>query len=220
MNLLATLAFSFLAVAPARPTLVACVGDSITVGVGASSPAADYPSVLQALLGAETTVAGFGHSGATLLSTGDLPYMRQDEYARALDFVSSAGPAARVAVVIVLGANDSKAWNWRPDGKTSQTAQFEQDYATLARAFSPKARVYLALPLATGKQPCCGIDGQVIHDEEIPLIRGLSQGDHLPLIDLYSPTEGRPELFVDGVHPNDAGYRTMAHAVFDVLTSN
>ena len=96
---------------PSWPTQVACVGDSITEGDGVSTPGETYPAVLQTLLGERTQVGGFGHSGATLMSAGagNLPYTDQPEYAEATRFVAEAGPASRVAVVVLLGANDSKA---------------------------------------------------------------------------------------------------------------
>lgn len=57
----------FLAVAapaaaqPRMPTHVACVGDSITAGSGASSSSTNYPADLQKLFGASVKVSNFGH---------------------------------------------------------------------------------------------------------------------------------------------------------------
>ena len=85
------------------PTHVACVGDSITAGYLASSASKSYPSVVQGLFGAGVQVRNFGHSGATLLSVGDLPYINQTEYTAATTFVSNAGSTAVVDVIIMLG---------------------------------------------------------------------------------------------------------------------
>ena len=82
------------AAAPRMPTHVACVGDSLTSGFGASSSNAAYPAVLQTLFGASVQVQNFGHSGATMLSVGDLPYQNQVEYTNATSFVSGAGATA------------------------------------------------------------------------------------------------------------------------------
>jgi len=92
-------------------THVACVGDSITQGVGASSANTNYPADLQGLLGPGVSVMNYGHSGATMLSTGDLPYQLQPEYTSATSFVSGAGATATVDVIIMLGTNDSKDYN-------------------------------------------------------------------------------------------------------------
>jgi len=200
---------------PRKPTHVACVGDSITAGVGASSAAKNYPSLLQGLFGSSVQVKNFGHSGATMLGPGygDTPYVQQSEYTAATDFVANAGAGAVVSVVIILGANDSKPYNWDQQGKP---AQYLKDYQALVEHFaglSSKPVVYVAYPLATGNSPCCEIRGDVIHDQELPLIKQLAMDEHVPIIDLNTATTNHPEYFGDGVHPNDAGYVVMANLV-------
>lgn len=202
---------------PRWPTHVACVGDSITAGMGATSPAKNYVSVLQGLLGNAVQVKNFGNSGATMLTKGygDKPYTKQVEYTNATNFVKDAGATAVVSVVIILGANDSKPQNWEPaGGKNDQ--QYLKDYRALVEHFAglpTKPVIYLGYPLATGNNPCCGIRGDIIHDEQLPLIKQLAMEKHLPIIDLNTPTTGHPEYFDDGVHPNDAGYAVMAGLV-------
>ena len=204
------------------PTHVACVGDSITAGAGASVPAKNYPSVLQTLFGAQVQVKNFGHSGATMLSKtyGDLPYQDQTEYQGATDFVKGAGANAVVDVIIMLGTNDSKPFNWAPTGKPKNDQQYLKDYRAMVEHFTaltPKPVVYLALPLATGTSPCCSISGTVIHDEVLPLIKQLAIEEKLPTIDLNTPTTGHNEYFGDGVHPNDATYALVAQLTHDGL---
>jgi len=199
---------------PRQPTHVACVGDSITAGAGASDASKNYVSLLQAALGNTVQVKNFGHSGATLLSAGfgDLPYNQQAEYTAATNFVSNAGAGAVVSVIIMLGTNDSKPQNWDPAVGKKNDQQFLADYRTLIDHFtglSTKPVVYLVYPLATGNNPCCGIRGDVIHDQELPLLKQLAMEKHLPTIDLNTPTLAHPEYFGDGVHPTDAGYAVM-----------
>ena len=204
------------------PTHVACVGDSITYGYAASSSAKSYPSVLQSLFGAQVKVGNFGHNGATLLTApyGDTPYVDQSEYQAANAFISGAGASAVVDVVILLGTNDSKPANWTPPSKPKNDQQFLSDYRALVEHFlalTPKPVLYLGLPLATGNDPCCSIDGTVIHDQILPLIKQVAQEKQLPIIDLNTPTSGHPEYFNDGVHPTDAGYALVAGLVHDGL---
>ena len=54
---------------------VACIGDSITAGVGAAG--GSYPTQLGKRLGSKWEVRNFGVSGSTLLNRGDNPYQRQ-----------------------------------------------------------------------------------------------------------------------------------------------
>src|SRR4051812_29307883 len=74
---------------------VACVGDSITQGVGAAK-GESYPAQLQKLLGDGWEVLNFGVSGRTLLKKGDHPYWSEKAYENAL----ASKPNA---VIIMLG---------------------------------------------------------------------------------------------------------------------
>jgi lysophospholipase L1-like esterase len=204
---------------PRKPTHVACVGDSITAGSGVSDPAKNYPSQLQTLLGNAVQVKNFGVSGSTMLSTGDNPYVKTANYTAATDYVSNAGADAVVTVIIILGANDSKPANWEPvSGKKDQ--QYKQDYLAMVDHFAglaTKPAIYVGFPLSTGTSPCCAIRGDVIHDQELPLIKQVVSEKRLPFIDLNTPTAAHPEYFGDGVHPNEAGYLVMANLVKDGL---
>ena len=203
------------------PTHVACVGDSITQGVGASSGNTSYPADLQALFGSSVQVKNFGHSGATMLSVGDLPYQQQSEYASATTFVSGAGSGSIVDVVIMLGTNDSKPYNWTV-GTSTRAEQFRTDCAAMVDHFAQiptHPLVYLALPphaYANSYQ----IDGTVIHDQILPILREVATAKGIPIVDVDAPTTGHPELFPDGVHPNDAGHKILAQTIHDGLLAS
>jgi lysophospholipase L1-like esterase len=204
------------------PTHVACVGDSITFGDGASSPSETYPAALQGMLGTRTLVHGFGHSGATALGPGAsrLAYESQPEYAAATRFVGEAGEGARVAVIVLLGANDSKAAVWDASGRSDR---FRADYARLVDHFAglrTHPTVYLATPLGVGAHPCCGIRGDVLTRDITPIVAHLASERGLPTIDLGDVVTGHPELLVDGVHPNDRGYEALATKVREALASH
>ena len=73
------------------PLVVACVGDSITYGHGASDRGSkSYPAQLQALLGDGWTVLNFGHNARTALDEGKewngqggMGYRKSPEFAKA-----------------------------------------------------------------------------------------------------------------------------------------
>jgi len=201
------------------PTHVACVGDSITLGDGASTPGATYPAVLQALLGPRARVEEFGHSGATVLGpgAGDLPYEEQPEFGAATVFASRAGPDARVAVVVLLGTNDSKPEIWDAPGRKER---FLADFQRVVDHFAglpTHPTVYVATPLGTGDRPCCGIRGDVISREIVPLLEEVAKRRGLPLVRLTPFASAHPELLEDGVHPNDKGYGLLASMINDAL---
>ena len=120
------------------PTHVACVGDSITAGLFASSPAASYPSVMQNLFGSAVNVQNFGHSGATMMTVADQPYQNTAEYTNATTFVAGAGASAVVDVVIMGGTNDSKSYNWMV-GNGTRAQQFVTDCGALVDHFASQS---------------------------------------------------------------------------------
>jgi MYXO-CTERM domain-containing protein len=204
---------------PRMPTHVACVGDSITAGTGASSTAKNYPGDLQGLFGSSVKVSNFGHSGATMLSTGNTPYMKQSEYTSATSFVSGAGANAVVDVIIMLGTNDSKPVNWNASGGGTEANQFMTDCGKLIDHFAGLAThpaIYLALP-PTAFTNSYTIDGAVIKDQIIPVLKQVAMQKGLPTIDVQTPTASLPKDFGDGVHPNDTGYVLVAQLMHDGL---
>lgn len=197
---------------------LACVGDSITVGAGVSDRAAkSYPVLLGQWLGQKWDVRNFGGSGSTLLKKGNLPYWERPYFRKALAFKPDV-------TIIMLGTNDSKhgaegnpkiADNWQ------HKADFADDYISLVAQFrkvNPSTRIFLCLPPPAFAPNRYGIDGPIIKGEIVPLIREVAVQTKAELIDLHTPFEGKPQLFHDRVHPNDAGTRLIAAAVYRVLT--
>ena len=195
------------AVSSAEDIKIACVGDSITYGAGTSNPAkASYPSQLAGILGAGFQIGNFGHSGATLLNNGDLPYIKVGEYKKATDFAPDV-------VLIKLGTNDSKPQNWK------NKANFEKDLEALVDHFAAlpsKPKIWLVIPVpAYGVN--YGISGTVIEQEVIPMIKAVAQKKGLPTIDLFTALSNHADMFPDKIHPNDAGAKLMAEEVARVL---
>ena len=211
---------SNVAFAQARmPTHVACVGDSITYGYLASSTSKSYPSDLQAMFGSGVKAMNYGRNSATLLSTGDLPYINQAEYTAATSFVSGAGASAVVDVIIMLGTNDSKSYNWMPTAGSTRAAQFMTDLAAMVDHFTGLAThpvVFLAVPPAIFTNSF-GISETVTNNEIAPIIRQVASQKGMPIIDVHAVTASRADLFSDGVHPTDAGYLFLAQVMHDGL---
>jgi lysophospholipase L1-like esterase len=202
--ILLTLALALAVPFPARAghVKVACVGDSITFGVGIANRSRDsYPAQLGRLLGKNYDVQNFGFSGATLLEHGNNPYRKTTAFRDATAFKPNI-------VVILLGTNDSKTRNW--DGREDE---FRPDYEALiahfARLSSPK--IYLCLP-----PPAHRRDGDIrerIIVRERKIIRQIAQKEGLPLIDLDRPFKGHADFLPDGIHPDERGATVIAKAV-------
>ena len=206
----------------ASPTRVACVGDSITWGYGITNRAENcYPAQLAILLGTNWEVQNFGVSGTTMLHQADRPYVKQAAYTRALAFKPDV-------VVIDFGANDSKH---RGDGSLDSEkaidnwqykTNFVHDYEEMITAFrqaNAGAKIYICLP--TPDYPGrWGINDKTIRMEINPMVQQAAKETDVMVIDLYTALSDRKELFPDTVHPDAAGARLMAAAVYQALTGH
>ena len=188
---------------------VACIGNSITFGAGIKNRSRDsYPSVLARMLGDNYWVKNFGVSARTMLNKGDHPYMNEPAYKNALAFNPNI-------VVIKLGTNDSKSFNWK------YKADFMKDAQTMINAFKglpSQPKIYLCYPskaYLTGD----GINDDIISKEIIPMIKKLANKNDLSVIDLHTAMDGMPELFPDRIHPNEKGAQVMAKAVYQSISA-
>ena len=192
--------------ADGTPLRLACVGDSITQGVGAGNGMA-YPTQLQALLGKGWEVGNFGVSGRTLLRKGDNPYWKEAAYAKALEFKPDA-------VIIMLGTNDTKPQNWK------HKAEFEGDYRDLVKSFldlPSKPRVFICRPVPVPGKGNFGINDTALQ-EQMPVYAKLAEELKVDVIDMYAALDGKPEMLPDRVHPNAEGAGEMAKAAAKALT--
>ncbi len=188
---------------------VACIGNSITFGAGIRNRSRDsYPSVLARMLGDSYWVKNFGVSARTMLNKGDHPYMNEPAYKNALAFNPNI-------VVIKLGTNDSKSFNWK------YKADFMKDAQTMIDAFKglpSQPKIYLCYPskaYLTGD----GINDDIISKEIIPMIKKLAKKNDLSVIDLHTAMDGMPELFPDRIHPNEKAAQVMAKAVYQSISA-
>lgn len=188
---------------------VACIGNSITFGAGIKNRSRDsYPSVLARMLGDNYWVKNFGVSARTMLNKGDHPYMNEPAYKNALAFNPNI-------VVIKLGTNDSKSFNWK------YKADFMKDAQNMINAFKglpSQPKIYLCYPskaYLTGD----GINDDIISKEIIPMIKKLAKKNDLSVIDLHTAMDGMPELFPDRIHPNEKGAQVMAKAVYQSISA-
>jgi len=189
---------------------VACVGDSVTYGFGIADRGRNcYPAQLQRLLGESYCVNNYGYSGRTASDSGDRPYRAEKLYQKALDFQPDI-------VVVMLGSNDSKPFNWDPAAVRAGYTALLDDFAAL----ESKPNIYVVIP--TPVFPVNGsvkyqIDGNVIDDALAPLMLGIAAGRGLPVIDLHTVFSGRSDLFSDGCHPNREGAKLFAETVLAAI---
>ena len=184
---------------------LACVGDSITAGVGAGGKS--YPKQLGQLLGENWKVGNFGNSGSTLLNKGNKPYQKQRSFKAALEFEPHV-------VVIMLGTNDTKPNNWKFKG------QFVVDYHDLVAKFAvlpTEPRIFICYPVPVPGKGNFGINEAGVK-QQVPMIKRIAKEAKVGVIDMYAALKDHPETLPDRVHPNAEGARLMAKAAHQSLT--
>jgi acyl-CoA thioesterase-1 len=185
---------------------VACVGNSITNGVGGNQP---YPQQLEDLLGTHYSVQNYGVSGRTMLKKGDFPYWTEITFTDAQNFKPHI-------IILCLGTNDSKPQNW------IYKAEFYADYMDMIRVFreaNPNVHIMACNP-PPAFSAIYDINNTVIHDEMIPIIRQVRQAARTDSIDYYGLMLDKGTMFPDGVHPNNAGYTVMANIALNAINSS
>lgn len=160
------------------PTKVACIGNSITYGIGTENPQVEsYPAQLQQLLGCDYLVGNFGKPGATLLNHGHRPYMKQPEFQKAMEF---AGDIA----VIHLGINDTDPRNW-----PNYRDEFVRDYLALidsCRKANPHCRILICrLTPISHRHPRFESGTRDWHRDIQQAIETISRVANVQLIDLH-----------------------------------
>lgn len=206
MSLLAAAALPFAAATGysasaenAAPIKVACVGDSITQGLG-NTP---YPSRLADLLGDGYEVGNYGLWGTTGCNNTGRPYTSCDDscYQASLDFAPDV-------VIIMLGTNDGNEASI-----ANAELYFKQDMTSLIRSYqelATKPRVYLVT------SPYAYIPGNAeVNTKIVQMQRELAEELQLPLIDMNKLTENMPENFQDGLHPSETGYYIVAQNIYE-----
>ena len=200
----------------AQNKIVSCVGNSITYGYGLASPSTQsYPAQLKVSLGSNWTVNNYGVSARTMLKTGDLPYWNEGAFREA----KRSNPNF---VMIELGTNDSKPWNWNNNGD-----EFVSNYKEMIQVFknlSSKPDVWIGL-VPPGNNVSWGILNVVLNDSVNKRIKQVAYETGVGLIDVYDALGGNNTPWFnaqfyqnDSIHPTSDGAAIIAQKVNQMLT--
>ncbi len=187
---------------------IACIGDSITEGVGASNTYLSYVSHITRYLWKDAKIINCGHSGTTMRDDLLLAYVDCNRYPKALE------NAPEVDIfTIMLGTNDG-------DRDTSEWGEEQDRYFIDCCKFimqslkdlNPDVRFVVA------KSPDCF---NVKTLESCEHVRELTEsmipelndsGFKTDFVDIYAVTAGHAEWFPDTIHPNNDGHMAIGTA--------
>ncbi|MRJ30646.1 carbohydrate-binding protein [Enterococcus faecalis] len=191
-----------------NPVRIAAVGDSITYGMNVENVGINaYPRQLNYRLGRNFEVENFGNSGKTLLTKGDDPYVKTNEYRQSLVFNPNV-------IVIQLGTNDTKPWNF------AKIENYVLDYLKLIdtyKSLETKPVIYISLPPKI-TSTAYGIQQSNLV-KIIPKIFDIAEKSHadISIIDNFNETSAAKAIIPDGVHPNAQGAALIANNVYHSL---
>ena len=185
---------------------VACIGNSITHGSGIDmQEQKGYPAQLQRLLGNGYHVRNFGVGARCMMSSSDYPYMQELAWRDAKAFNPDI-------VVIKLGTNDSKDYQWNQQ-------QYERDYQLMIdtlRSLPSRPIVYLCNPVKAFSDKW-GITDSIIVNGVIPSVQKIAKKNKLKVIDMYHVITDSKEMTGDMIHPNDKGAARMAQTIAEII---
>ncbi|MBE6631897.1 MAG: hypothetical protein E7623_04270 [Ruminococcaceae bacterium] len=189
---------------------VACVGDSLTYGVGCTDTEKySYPAHLAELLGEDYVVSNFGYPGSTAMTDTGLgkensPYLGSEQYRASVDFEPDV-------VVIMLGTND--AILMVTDENNEKFLKCLKNIIDIYTSLDSTPTVYLATsPSGNHNEKL----NERLTARIVPLQKKAADDMGVTLIDIFSATKSGSNLFYfDSVHFNSKGYSNIANIIYE-----
>jgi len=192
-------------------TRIACAGSSNTDGWPGTLNYTPYSYFLQFQLGASYEVMNFGKFNTTATFSMDDPYVMNVQY-------RSLMMSEPDIVVLKLGGNDSKDYNWNAHGQ-----DFRKDYSVLVdRILNLETKPVLILCTPTRYFPDNPFEvllEEIVPDEIIPQISEVAEERNLKLLDFYNLLKDLSYYDKDHVHLNNKGHEAAAGIVFEAIRS-
>jgi len=193
-------------------TVIGCIGDSITQGVGASDQAMfSYPAQMGRILWKDAIVQNFGNSGSTMRD--DLG----DAYTNRATYASAVKAAASVDIfTIMLGTNDSdrdRTWT------DADTESYNNSCLGIMDALKKKNKdlkfVLANCPAYFGAGTFGSAKIRQIQNALLSIVN--DAGYPTTFFDMYSVTKTMRFDYPDSLHPNNKGHLKMAEAFAEYL---
>lgn len=206
------------------------LGDSITEGVGASSPDKCYVSVFGKLSGAEVKNYGIGGTRIAKQSKISLSEESDRDFMSRVDELDSEADA----VVVFGGTNDfGHGDSAIEDFSSRDECTFYGALHILCTSLInkyPNAEIIFITPLHRVSEDDevneIGLKHEVLLSGYVDIIKEVAGYYSLPVLDLFNTSGIQPKVDIireiympDGLHPSDAGAEKIAKRLYNFLLS-
>lgn len=191
-------------------TKIACVGDSITYGIGVvNNRDNSWVSLLANELGDNYKTINYGLTNRTLLSSGNMPYMKEK-------LAKKFWNRKENIILFMLGTNDTKEINWDYD-------KFNKEYREVLDKMLEKKRnskIYIMIPpeIYINKPSKTEPNKDNLENGVVPILNEINEDyKGIEIIDLYTYTLNHKEWFTDSLHPNKQGNKEIAKEIARII---
>lgn len=206
------------------------LGDSITEGVGASSPEKCYVSVFGKLSGAE--VKNYGIGGTRIAKQSKISLSEESDR----DFMSRVDEMDSEADVVVVfggtndfGHGDSTIGDFSSRDECTFYGALHILCTSLINKY-PKADIIFMTPLHRVSEDDevneIGLKHEVLLSGYADIIKEVAGYYSLPVLDLFNTSGIQPKVDIireiympDGLHPSDSGAEKIAKRLYNFLLS-
>lgn len=196
---------------------VACVGDSITIGINSSDPYVyTYPNYLQEMLGYDYLVKNYGASGYSVVYTDDYAYCKHPFYRQSQTFCPDV-------VIWMLGTNDGNPGQaykeWEGTNRREKYIKSADDMFAAYENVNPDVQIFVCIPAPLFESTVWPWEAWAERIEKyvLDLNRELAEKHGYRTVDIYSWSLTHQYVFPDGLHPKDATYEKYARRVYDEI---
>lgn len=195
---------------PAQPIRLACVGASLTFGLGLPNRREQcYPAVLQRLLDerhgpGHWRVRNFGYSGATVTRGSNEPYWETPSFLAVTRFEPQL-------VLLMLGTNDAQFAN------ASARPTLADDLKDLIGHFRASGAAVLVGDPPPAFPPVPAVDFEALAEVVRPTIRRVAGELEAPIVDFLTPLADASADFPDGLHPTARVAERLALIAFSAV---
>ncbi|MEM6799416.1 MAG: GDSL-type esterase/lipase family protein [Planctomycetota bacterium] len=188
---------------------VACVGGSITLGLGLKNRREQcYPAVLGRLLGDRAHVRNFGYSGAAVGRQTNEPYWTTPSFTAVTRFEPQI-------IILALGTNDAQHAN------RVAIASFADELSALLDHFRqlPEGPSMVIVSPPPVFEPHGEIDIAALDSVIRPEVIEVAKAADLPIVDAFTLLREQKGHFPDNLHPDAEASAMLAHEVFVTVES-